>query len=117
MAGRAARALADACAKARILRLVHVSTAVVVGDSASSVIDEKTPCDPATAYELAKFQVERLLMEKARDAFELVILRPTAVFGPGEIGAAAAVGDHQGQARRQGLGGHLAHGGGTDAPA
>ena len=83
VAGRAARALADACAKARILRLVHVSTAVVVGDSASSVIDEKTPCDPATAYELAKFEVERLLMEKARDAFELVILRPTAVFGPG----------------------------------
>lgn len=83
VARSAARALVEACVKARILRLVHISTAVVVGNSASRAIDENTPCDPVTAYEQAKYQVERVLAEEAEGAFELAILRPTAVFGPG----------------------------------
>jgi nucleoside-diphosphate-sugar epimerase len=46
------------------------------------VITESTPPDPRADYELTKLEIERVLTEEARNAFELVILRPTAVFGP-----------------------------------
>lgn len=75
--------LATACAEARIARLVHVSTAVVVGDAPTGDIDEYTPCNPGTPYEHAKLSTENSLREGAEGTFELVILRPTAVFGPG----------------------------------
>jgi nucleoside-diphosphate-sugar epimerase len=71
------------CIEARIKRLVHCSTAVVVGGVPDDVITEETPCNPKSEYETIKFQIEGLLREKARNHFELVILRPTAVFGPG----------------------------------
>lgn len=75
--------LVDACVKAKIKRMVHCSTAVVAGRAPNGETNEETPCAPANAYELTKLGVEKLLLEKASGRFELVILRPTAVFGPG----------------------------------
>lgn len=75
--------LADACIKARIKRLIHCSTAVVVGRVSNSEITEETRCAPVSAYELTKLEVEKLLSGKAQGRFEFVTLRPTAVFGPG----------------------------------
>jgi len=71
------------CIKARTKRLVHCSTATVVGGVPDNVITEETLCNPNSEYETTKLQIEELLKEKARNHFELVILRPTAVFGPG----------------------------------
>ena len=79
----AMESLSENCVKARIKRLVHCSTAVVVGGAPDDVITEETPCNPNSEYETIKFQIEGLLRDKARNHFELVILRPTAVFGPG----------------------------------
>jgi nucleoside-diphosphate-sugar epimerase len=75
--------LVESGVKAGIRRLVHCSTATVVGGVRDEVITEDTPCEPRDEYETAKFRIEALLQEKARAHFELVILRPTAVFGPG----------------------------------
>jgi len=75
--------LIENCLEARIQRLVHCSTAVVVGGVPDDVITEVTPCDPNNEYETTKLHIEELLKEKARGHFELAILRPTAVFGPG----------------------------------
>jgi nucleoside-diphosphate-sugar epimerase len=75
--------LIENCLEARIKRLVHCSTAVVVGGVPDDVITEVTPCDPNNEYETTKLHIEELLKEKARGHFELAILRPTAVFGPG----------------------------------
>jgi nucleoside-diphosphate-sugar epimerase len=78
----AATNLARVCRTGQARRVVHVSTATVVGAAADDVITESTPPDPRTEYERTKLEVERRLATEARDAFELVILRPTAVFGP-----------------------------------
>lgn len=79
---KAASNLADACAKARIRRLVHCSTAVVAGRAGDDLINENTRCRPAPGYESTKFEMERVFAEKAAGRFDLAILRPTAVFGP-----------------------------------
>jgi nucleoside-diphosphate-sugar epimerase len=74
--------LARACRTGQARRVVHVSTATVVGVAPDDVITESTPPEPRSEYERTKLEVERRLAAEARDAFELLILRPTAVFGP-----------------------------------
>ncbi len=85
-AGRAealAEALGAACAARGVRRLVHVSTASVYGEARGREIDEDTPCAPRTSYEREKHAVEQILELHASGRFELAVLRPTAVFGPG----------------------------------
>ena len=76
--------LLDACYRAGIKRLVHVSTAAVVGRSDNSWVDEDTVCLPVTEYGQAKMRIEEMMREGARKyGFDLVILRPTSVYGHG----------------------------------
>jgi len=82
-AEKLAEALGAACAARQVRRLVHVSTVSVYGAARGEVVDEETPCAPRTPYEVEKHAAEQILERHARGRFELVILRPTAVFGPG----------------------------------
>ena len=75
--------LVEACKKANIRRLIHCSTAVVVGRVSTNTVNENTICNPINKYEITKLELEKLLLKKTRNNFETVILRPTAVFGPG----------------------------------
>ena len=75
--------LAEVCTKNKIKRLIHCSTAVVVGRVPDEIIDENTKPNPRKEYEKTKLSVERLFLNKYGDSFEVVILRPTGVFGPG----------------------------------
>src|SRR5688572_22367357 len=43
--------LGRACAELRVARLVHCSTAVVVGGNPAATVEEETPCYPTTPYE------------------------------------------------------------------
>lgn len=81
----AANNLADACVNAHVKRLVHCSTAVVAGKTCDSPVTEETRCEPVNSYEITKHRMELLFTGKARNHFDLAILRPTAVFGPGGI--------------------------------
>ena len=74
--------LLAACKAAKVRRLIHCSTASVVGRTPDNLVTEDTPCRPATGYGVAKLKVERAIIEAARGCFEATILRPTAVFGP-----------------------------------
>ncbi len=76
-------ALGAACAARGVRRLVHVSTASVYGGAPGNVVNEETPCAPRSSYEREKHAVEQILERHAGGRFELVVLRPTAVFGPG----------------------------------
>jgi len=78
----AAANLARACRIGNVRRLVHMSTATVVGRAPDDVVTESTAADPRTDYERTKLEIERILIGEAAGTFELVILRPTAVFGP-----------------------------------
>jgi nucleoside-diphosphate-sugar epimerase len=77
-----AGALAHACETRGVARLVHLSTATVVGANRARVIDEHSTCLPVSAYDRAKLAIEETLT-RALERTELIILRPTAVFGPG----------------------------------
>jgi len=77
------RSLVDAARKARVRRLVHVSTADVYGPDHFARVSEKSQLKPAHAYEKLKLFEEEWLLENAHD-LEVVIVRPTRVFGQGE---------------------------------
>ena len=79
----AARNLFDACARNGVRRLVHLSTAAVVGRAHTTWVDEATHCRPVTEYGKCKLAIEKMLLDKADSSgIDLVILRPTSVFGP-----------------------------------
>jgi nucleoside-diphosphate-sugar epimerase len=78
---RAISNLVQACRDSKAKRLVHCSTATVVGKVSIRAVDENTPYNPVTAYEQIKHEIETFLL--SADGVEVVILRPTAVFGPG----------------------------------
>jgi nucleoside-diphosphate-sugar epimerase len=78
-----ARELLAACARAGAGRLVHVSTVAVAGLGPRGLADETAPCRPADAYQRRKLEVEETLRREAPAELDLVVLRPTAVFGDG----------------------------------
>lgn len=80
---RAAKNIARTCVAKKVRRLVHCSTAVVVGRSRERIITEVSACLPVTSYEKTKLRIENLFIEQLGAETEVVILRPTAVFGPG----------------------------------
>ncbi|MCW3072809.1 MAG: hypothetical protein JWO44_2699 [Bacteroidetes bacterium] len=69
----------------KVPKLVHLSSVGVVGMQYSSkpvAVDEQAACDPKNEYERTKLESERLLKEASlKYGFQLVILRPTNVFG------------------------------------
>ena len=73
--------LLAACKAAKVRRLIHCSTASVVGGVPDDVVTEKTVCQPVTGYASAKLKIELAIFAGALDSFEATILRPTAVFG------------------------------------
>lgn len=74
--------LTNACAENKVARLIHCSTAVVVGRARNKWVTEDISCMPHSEYEQTKLQMELTLLEKAIGKFDVTILRPTAVFGP-----------------------------------
>lgn len=75
--------LLEACKAAQVRRLIHCSTAAVVGRAKGDLITEDTLCQPVTEYGMTKLKVEQAIVRVARGCFDVAILRPTSVFGPG----------------------------------
>ena len=74
--------LVHACRRKKVSRLVHCSTALVVGKNPSSIVSHDTNCLPVTTYEKTKYQMESLLLDAINDDFNIYIIRPTLVVGP-----------------------------------
>ncbi|KTD24335.1 Putative NADH-flavin reductase [Legionella lansingensis] len=72
----------DACVRNEVKRLIHCSTAVVVGTAKEPRIDETVTCVPCTQYEKVKFAIEQQVLNAVGKGFEIAILRPTAMVGP-----------------------------------
>jgi 2-alkyl-3-oxoalkanoate reductase len=73
----------EAARRARVRRLVHVSTADVFGSNQLSRTTERSPLKPVRAFERIKLFEEEWLLDAAGDV-EVVIVRPARVFGRGE---------------------------------
>ncbi len=80
------RSLAEASQRAGVRRIVHCSTAAVIGPGASGAIREETPAQPRGEYQVAKLAVEGELKKDVPRWGELAILRPTEIVGPGGEG-------------------------------
>lgn len=72
----------EACANIGIKRLIHCSSTSVYG-RVNGEVNEYTKCAPNDAYGRNKLAIEEVLLDKVGGRFELVILRPSEVFGVG----------------------------------
>jgi nucleoside-diphosphate-sugar epimerase len=77
------RHLLAACARAGAARLVHVSTVAVAGGGPRGLVDETAPCRPGDAYQKRKLEVEETLRREVPAGLDLVVLRPSSIFGDG----------------------------------
>jgi nucleoside-diphosphate-sugar epimerase len=77
--------LIDAAAAAGASRVVHCSTVGVHGDIEHPPADEDAPLRPGDIYQETKLEGERLARAAAAGTgVELVIARPTGIYGPGD---------------------------------
>jgi nucleoside-diphosphate-sugar epimerase len=72
-----------AARRARVRRIVHVSTADVYGPAQPGQANENSPLRPVHAFERLKLWEEQWLLESAED-LEVVVVRPARIFGAGE---------------------------------
>ena len=84
--------LADECIRAGIPKFIHCSSAVVAGRVKGNIVDEETLCNPLSDYEKTKLAIEHLLVSRFKDKVELIIVRPTAVFGVGGLNLVQTIG-------------------------
>jgi 2-alkyl-3-oxoalkanoate reductase len=92
----AAAALLPAAHRAGVRRVVYLSSASVHGQNPAPGTDETTPLDDRqdVAYNNAKVRAERRLLHDARRlGVELVVLRPSIVYGPRDRWVTSLVGE------------------------
>lgn len=81
----AVASIVEAAAAAGARRVVHCSTVGVHGDIEDPPANEDAPFRPGDVYQQTKVEGELLAREAAaRDGVELVIARPTGIYGPGD---------------------------------
>src|SRR5437763_357745 len=85
------RAVVEAARAAGARRLVHTSTIDVFHAEPGASFDESVVADYAkgTAYERSKQEAERAALAGAGDGLEVVVVNPSAVYGPGPAGSAS----------------------------
>jgi len=82
---RGAEWIVIAAAEAGVRRVVHCSTVGVHGDVEHPPANEDAPLRPGDVYQETKVEGERLASAAAeRSGIELVIARPTGIYGPGD---------------------------------
>jgi len=64
-------------------RLVHLSSAGVIGPTQQFLVDELSECRPESLYERTKLDAERVVIEGVASGLDANMLRPTTVFGIG----------------------------------
>ena len=75
--------ITNACVYSKVSRLIHCSTASVVGDVGNKCINEFSPCNPKSNYEKVKMEIEKIVLSRLSRELDIGILRPTAIVGYG----------------------------------
>jgi nucleoside-diphosphate-sugar epimerase len=78
------RSLLQAALDAGVRRFVYCSTCGVHGDVKREPADENAPIAPEDYYQYTKYEGERVVAEFLGKGMKIVILRPTAIYGPGD---------------------------------
>ncbi len=77
--------ITKACLTKNASCFLHCSTAVLVGKCKDIVITEETQCFPSNKYEKIKFELEQRVILASKKGLKSIIVRPTAIFGPGGL--------------------------------
>lgn len=81
----AVRSVIEAAAANGVRRVVHCSTVGVHGDVERPPANEDAPLRPGDVYQQTKLEGEELAREAdAKTGVEVVIARPTGIYGPGD---------------------------------
>ncbi|MEM8757569.1 MAG: NAD-dependent epimerase/dehydratase family protein [Planctomycetota bacterium] len=80
------RIVCDACAALGVRKLVYCSTQGVHGHISTGTGDENSPIAPADYYQQTKYDGEEVVMRFVHDGLDATIVRPTAIYGPGDPG-------------------------------
>lgn len=80
------RTVAEASHYYGVRRLVYCSTCGVHGNVKSPPCDEEAPIVPEDYYQYTKNEGERILQRWVDKGLDAVILRPAAIYGPGDPG-------------------------------
>jgi len=79
------KAVLEAARKAGVRRIVHFSSAGVLGHvKPGEIADEKYALDPRDHYDLTKLEGEQAALEAAAAGLDVVVIRPGWVYGPGD---------------------------------
>ena len=77
--------LLEAAARAGLARFVHTSTVGVHGHIENPPADEASPLAPGDVYQATKAEAEGIALDfHRRRALPVVVVRPGAIYGPGE---------------------------------
>ncbi|NLT66225.1 MAG: NAD(P)-dependent oxidoreductase [Acidobacteria bacterium] len=78
------RYLLEAALKHGVQKFVYCSTCGVHGDVKNPPAAEDAPIEPEDYYQLTKYQGEEVVHEYLAKGLDACIIRPTAIYGPGD---------------------------------
>lgn len=78
------RHLVDAAFSFGVRRFIYCSTQGVHGHIKNPPGNEKSPIEPEDYYQLTKYEGEKVVQEYVSRGLDAVIVRPTAIYGPGD---------------------------------
>ncbi|GBD90399.1 3 beta-hydroxysteroid dehydrogenase/Delta 5--_4-isomerase [bacterium BMS3Abin04] len=74
----------EAAYKAGVKKFINTSTCGVHGNIDNPPADENAPIQPADYYQKTKYKAEPIVAEYAKKGMKTVIIRPAAIYGPGD---------------------------------
>ncbi|MGP1273478.1 MAG: NAD-dependent epimerase/dehydratase family protein [Phycisphaerales bacterium] len=80
------RNVCNACKTFGVRKLVYCSTQGVHGHIATGTGSEESPIAPADYYQETKYNGEEVVMQFVHEGLDATIVRPTAIYGPGDPG-------------------------------
>jgi len=82
----AMRSLLEIARAEKVKKVVYCSTQGVHGNVDNPPGDEDTPIEPEDYYQFTKYEGEKVAQEFIKNGMDITILRPTAIYGPGDPG-------------------------------
>ncbi|HVP22781.1 MAG TPA: NAD-dependent epimerase/dehydratase family protein [Conexivisphaerales archaeon] len=79
------RSLIEACLENGVRRLIYCSSTEAMGPVESPPADEGTPLKPSYEYGRSKVKAERVVRESSAQGMEWTIIRPSGLYGPGNV--------------------------------
>lgn len=79
------RTLAEAALDSGVRRFIYCSSTEAIGPVENPPADEATPPNPQFEYGKSKLEAERVIASLRRRGLEYTIIRPSGLYGPGNI--------------------------------